>query len=132
MNIASQLPQPINTFVVDVPAKQFYDFHLPLGSTYPLSGVTYPVDYGHIPGYTAEDGADLDVFVGNGSDDGKSGSITVNRGEIAPSECKFYVGCTDEDLAAILEVLQPVLLDHTSFKDVNELFDALKIYKDEA
>jgi hypothetical protein len=130
MNLASQFPLPLRTFVVDVPAGQFYNFHLPAGSSYPLKGVTYPVDYGHILGYTAEEGAELDLFVGN-SVDGNAGSVIVDRGEIAPQERKFYAALTDDELESILKELKPVLLTHNHYKSVDELLAELEPYKDE-
>jgi inorganic pyrophosphatase len=33
---------------------------------YPLSGITYPVDYGYINGFNGEGNMGLDVFVGSG------------------------------------------------------------------
>ena len=81
MNIAAQLPEPLNTFVVDVPANQYYDFELAPDSDYPLKGVTYPVDYGNIPGYTAEDSHELDFYVGN-EVNGEIGCVLVDRGVV--------------------------------------------------
>ena len=35
----------------------------PLGSRHPRSGLLYTVNYGHLPGVTAPDGAELDAYV---------------------------------------------------------------------
>lgn len=129
MNISSQLPHPLNTFVVDVPADQYYDFKLAPDSTYPLKGVTYPVDYGNIPGYTAEDNHELDLFVGN-DPGGEAGSIVVDRGSSIGHERKFYVALTKDELTLVLQQLHPVLIDHQELNDVPSLIEAIAPFKD--
>ncbi|MDB5178422.1 MAG: hypothetical protein JWN01_365 [Patescibacteria group bacterium] len=128
MNIASQLPEPLNSFVVDVPANQYYDFELEANSTYPLKGVTYPVDYGNIPGYIAEDGHELDFFVGQLPDD-EMGYVVVDRGEHTPDEHKFYVGLTPQEVRAVLEQLKPVLLKHEKIVGIDALLSAIEKFK---
>lgn len=128
MNIASRLPEPLNTFQVDVPARTYYDFELEPGSTYPLKGVTYPVDYGNIPGYIAEDGHELDLFVGNDLK-GEFGSLVVNRGEFIPDEHKFYVGLSKTELDAILKELSPVLLNHQHGSEMASFLAEIEEYK---
>jgi hypothetical protein len=129
MNIAEQLPEPLNTFAIDVPAHQYYDFELPEGSTYPLKGVTYPVDYGHIIGYTTEDDHELDLFVGS-TPEGLIGYVLVFRGEDKPNEHKFLVGLTDKEWQSVQAELEPVLIGHDTFADLSGLLDAIKKYKD--
>ncbi len=129
MNTLSQLPAPLNTFVVDIPKNQYYDFELEEGSTYPLSGVTYPVDYGNIPGHTGEDGHELDLFVGSDIG-GKAGSVFVYRGTDVPNEHKFYVAMSDSELATVLQELEPVLLDHASIATSTELLEQIENFKD--
>lgn len=129
MNIATELPNPLNSFVVDVPENTYYDFELEPGSTYPLPGVTYPVDYGNIPGYTAQDNHELDLFVGRASD-GKAGYVIVQRGETIPDEHKFYVGLTDDEVDKVLAELQPVLVEHKEFDDLSELLRMIEQFKD--
>lgn len=129
MNISSVLPVPLNAFVLDVAANEYYDFGLPPDSTYPLKGVTYPVDYGHIPGYTSEDRHELDLYVGNMMD-GKAGSIIVNRGADMPNECKFYVALTEHEVEIILNELRPVLISHKPIPNLNALLDAITEYED--
>lgn len=129
MNITEQLPEPLNTFVLDVPASEYYDFELSADSTYPLNGVTYPVDYGHIEGYTSEDGHELDLFVGN-SYDGISGYVLVFRGEDRPNEHKFLVGITEQEWQLVKDELEPVLISHGTFPDVDGLLEAIKKFKD--
>lgn len=74
---------------------------------YPLKGVIYPTDYGSIAGFSGEDGADLDVFVGTGE---KCGFIRVSRLDV-PAETKFFIRCGDEEVTAIKAAFAPVLLD---------------------
>jgi inorganic pyrophosphatase len=74
-------------------------------STYPLKGITYPVDYGHIEGFVGEDGDDLDVFVGTGS---IQGFIKVWRLDV-PEETKAVLNVTEEEFEAIKDVFEPVL-----------------------
>ena len=128
MNIAKDLPAPLNTFQVDVPANTYYDFELEPGSSYPLKGVTYPVDYGNVPGYIAEDGHELDLFVGNDVD-GELGSLMVDRGEAIPNEHKYYVALSKDELNMILEELTPVLLEHKPIVDMSDLLSEIGRYK---
>lgn len=129
MDIGSDLPSPLNSFVIDVPAKHYYDFELPPKSDYPLSGVTYPVDYGHIMGYTTEDGHELDLFVGT-SYEGKCGTIVVFRGEGVPLEHKFYVRLTEDEVSKIVNELGPVLISHEEFASMGELLKTIRMFKD--
>lgn len=129
MNIASELPPPLNTFIIDVPAKTYYDFELEPNSTYPLKGVTYPVDYGNIPGYTAEDGHELDLFVGT-QPDGLTGYVLVERGESIPNEHKFYICMSPEEIKEVTEQLAPVLVEHRNLDGLAGVLEAIKKYKD--
>lgn len=129
MNIAEQLPEPLNTFVIDVPANEYYDFELPAESTYPLNGVTYPVDYGHIEGYKSEDGHELDLFVGS-NQNGVAGYVLVFRGEDRPNEHKFLVGLTEQEWQIVKDELKTVLISHGTFPNVNGLLEAIKEFKD--
>ena len=131
MNIAANLPKPLSDFVVDVPKDTYYDFKLAPDSTYPLKGVTYPVDYGNIPGYTAEDGHELDLFVGSDSK-GKAGYVIVDRGEHISNEKKFFIGLTPSDLEAVLSELQPVLIGSKEVGTVTELLNMIEEYEDKA
>ncbi len=79
-------------------------------NTYPLKGVTYPVDYGSIKGYVGEDGDDLDIFVGSGD---ICGHITVARPDIENGiETKMVAHVTSEEFESILKAFEPVLLSH--------------------
>ena len=131
MNIAEQLPIPLDTFVIDVPANQYYDFELTPDSTYPLKGVTYPVDYGNIPGYTGEDGHELDFYIGT-TLNGLIGYVVVFRGDDRPNEHKFYVGLTEQEQQSILSELKPVLIKQQEIDSLDELLEAIEPFKDEA
>ena len=131
MNIADQLPKPLNLFTVDVPANQYYDFEFVFDSTYPLKGVTYPVDYGNIPGHTGEDGHELDFYVGT-TLKGLTGYVVVFRGEDRPNEHKFYVGLTEQEQQSILSELKPVLIEQREIDSLDELLEAIEPFKDEA
>lgn len=87
----------------------------PIWSSYPLKGVTYPVDYGYVDEYYGEDRAELDIFVGTGD---KNGYIKVWRLDV-PEETKFFIKLTDEELTNVLNVFKPVLLKHEILSDEN-------------
>lgn len=55
------LPAPFDTFRLEKQAGEYKDFGITADNPYPLKGVTYPVNYGDIPGYIGEDDANLDV-----------------------------------------------------------------------
>ena len=88
--------------------KSFQSSEHPEWNSYPLAGVTYPVDYGYITGYIGEDSHDLDVFVGTGE---IHGYIKVWRMDI-PEESKFFINLTEGELSEVLSVFKPVLLNH--------------------
>ena len=94
--------------------KSFETENDPTWSSYPLKGVTYPVDYGCIEGYVGEDGADLDIFVGTGN---SQGYIRVWRLDV-PTETKFFMQISDSELEDIKNVFAPVL------REVKMLTDA--------
>ena len=85
--------------------KSFVNDNDPAGQSYPLKGVTYPVDYGSIAGYTGEDGDDLDIFVGSSSLDGY---IVVWRLDV-PTETKFFINVSTDELNLIKKEFGPVL-----------------------
>lgn len=125
--VVENLPQPFDTFRVEKHAGEYKDFGN-VGSDYPLRGVTYPVDYGDIEGYTAEDGANLDLFVGK---DGEfCGYITVFRPELPNGEHKFYVQLTEGEEQAVLREFAPVLLEHSRFKTIQNLVAAIEPFRD--
>ena len=91
----------------------------PIWNSYPLKGVTYPVDYGYIEGYTGEDGAELDIFVGSSSLDGY---IVVWRLDV-PTETKFFINVSADELNSIKKEFAPVLKEAKVLN--NEDFDLM-------
>jgi hypothetical protein len=122
------LPEPLSSIVVENKRGEYRDFGLSPSDPYPLKGVTYPVDYGFLPGYLGEDGADLDFFVGSDSN-GKTGSITVTRGDTPNGEQKFYVGLTESEVNAVLLAFKPVLAAHDELDGMERLLVAIEKYK---
>ena len=97
----------------------------PLWEGYPLSGVTYPVDYGRIEGYRSEDGEDLDVFVGSGS---LNGYIRIWRCDV-PLETKFVCKVTKEEWEQIIATFSPVLKKSLLFASESDFQKLLFFYK---
>jgi hypothetical protein len=77
-------------------------------SDYPLREITYPVDYGSLPGFHGEDGADLDLL--HGTDPaGEAGSFQVHRPEAFRRETKFYRHLSPPERDQVLRAFAPVL-----------------------
>lgn len=119
------LEKPFDTFRVEKHTGEYKDFGS--NSDYPLKGVTYPVDYGYIKGFTGEDGADLDIFLG--SEGSIYGYIKVMRPELENGEHKFYLNVTDDEERGILREFAPVLLGHGRFKNFDELKAAIEPFR---
>lgn len=130
MNVIHELPPPFNTVVIENEAGTYKDFHLPPGDTYPLPGILYPVDYGYLPGYIGEDGHDLDIFVGTDVV-GALGYMVMDRGEVIGDEHKYYIGMTDGEVASVLKVYEPVLLEHVALSSLAELTTSIDQFKAE-
>lgn|GEM_PF-518692 len=122
------LPAPLDDFHLEQKRGEYKDFQLKPGDPYPLKGVTYPVDYGFLPGYVGEDGHELDLFVGSATQ-GQYGAIVVTRADAPNGEHKFYVGLTAEELAAVQEAFAPVLARHEPLSGVDELLDAIEKFR---
>lgn len=122
-----KLDPPFDTFRVEKHAGEYKDFGNADDTTYPLKGVTYPVDYGDIEGYTTEDGANLDLFVG--VDGGACGFFRVFRPELPDGEHKFYINLTEEEEASVLEQFAPVIIERGRFDTVSELIGAIQQFK---
>lgn len=97
----------------------------PAWKDYPLTGVTYPVDYGYLEGYKSEDGHDLDVFVGSGN---LNGYIKIWRIDV-PAETKFALNVTREEWDEIMKAFAPVIKEKALLKNEAELEDYLLKYK---
>jgi hypothetical protein len=113
------------TIIIEYPRGSYKSFELPAGSTYPLAGVTYPVDYGSIDGYVGEDEDSLDVFVGTGT---LSGFIEVRREDV-PFETKFVYKVTDKEWKEIIHAFAPVLKNKELFADEEELNTKIAQFK---
>jgi hypothetical protein len=122
----SNLQPPFDKFRLEKHAGEYKDFQLQINNPYPLRGVTYPVDYGDIPDYVGEDGADLDIFVGNGI---LNGFIIVRRPDIDDGEHKFYINVNEEEESAILKEFSPVLQQNGRFETFNDLLAAIKPFQ---
>ncbi len=124
------LPKPFDTFRLEIEAGGYKDFHVAPDDPYPLKGVTYPVNYGDISGYSGEDTHPLDVFVGGSGD--LFGYFCVDRPDVdGGKEHKFYLYLSEEEEKAVLEAFAPVLLDHARYESLEELQKAVEPFKDE-
>ncbi len=114
--------------VIENPKGSYRSFGIeddPIWKDYPLSGVTYPVDYGYIEGYKSEDDEDLDVFVGSG---GLYGYIKIWRCDV-PIETKFAMHVTEEEWDNITKIFAPVIKEKRLFEDDKEYKDTLEKFK---
>lgn len=112
-------------FVVDQPKGSYREF-APPGSTYPLKGVTYPTDYGYLPGYQGEDESELDLFRGTGK---QHGSFRVRRDDVPGGETKFMTDMTPKERRAVLRAYRPVLQGRASSFDEAGLWQAMQQFK---
>ncbi|HSW99854.1 MAG TPA: hypothetical protein VLH38_02345 [Patescibacteria group bacterium] len=123
-SILSHLLSPLSAITIEMHPGEYKDFGVAQDSDYPLAGVTFASEYGFLPGYIGEDGAELDFFVGS-QVDGKQGSFIVFRPELKNGEHKFYVAMSDEELERTLIEYTPVIVQHISFKTNEELLAAI-------
>ena len=114
--------------VIENPKGSYKSFEIendPIWKDYPLSGVTYPVDYGYIEGYKSEDGHDLDVFVGSGD---SYGYIKIWRCDVS-IETKVATNVTQEEWQKIVEAFSLVMKERHIFGNKKEFQDFLEAYK---
>ena len=97
----------------------------PIWKDYPISGVTYPVDYGYIEGYKSEDGHDLDVFVGSGK---LNGYIKIWRYDV-PIETKFATNVLREEWDQIIKTFSAVIKEQVLFEGEEDFAKTLSLYK---
>lgn len=121
-----KLNPPFDTFRIEKYAGEYKDFGLPPESTYPLRGVHYAVDYGDIEGYVGEDGANLDIFVGQGT---VNGFFRVFRPELPDGEHKFYVGLSEDEEKSVLAEFGPVIIEQGRFERYDEFLAAIEKFK---
>jgi len=117
-----------NKIVIENQKGSYKSFEIkndPLWENYPISGVTYPVDYGYIEGYKSEDGHDLDVFVGSGK---LNGYIKIWRCDV-PIETKFITNVTEEEWNEIVKIFSPVIKEQKLFEKDSEFQKFLFLYK---
>ena len=126
-SIIAELPPPLDQLVIENEKGSHKDFQLKPGDSYPLAGITYPVDYGCLPGFTGEDGHELDFLIGSDLE-GKAGYILVWRNDV-PTEHKYYVGMTEEELTQSLEVFKMVTNEHVVFSSISELLSSIDLFK---
>jgi inorganic pyrophosphatase len=62
----------------------------------------YPFDYGYLEGTTSGDGDGIDCWVGSLSGKNVTGVVTIVDQIKKDSEIKILLGCTQEDMQAIL------------------------------
>ncbi len=121
----------INSFKIEIenPAGTYKSFQTegdPIWGSYPLKGVTYPVDYGYVYGYRGEDGAGLDIFVGSGK---LNGFIKIWRLDV-PEETKFFKDLSEGELAKVLETFGPVLVSHQVISDPDNFIEQIERFKE--
>jgi hypothetical protein len=126
---AAELAKMLSGFTVDQPRGSYRRFRDPSDAVlkdYPIEGVTYPTDYGYLPGYVGEDDDDLDVFKGSG---GKHGVMRVNRPDVkGGSETKLLYGMTPEEMSAVISAFGPVVNSRRELAEA-ELVDLLSSFK---
>lgn len=121
VNLEIHIENPKGTY------KSFEIENDPVWKDYPLSGVTYPVDYGYIEGYQSEDGQDLDVFKGSGN---LNGYIKVWRYDV-PIETKIIMNVTQEEWDEIVKTFEPVIREKLLLGTGSDLDNFLLKYKSE-
>ena len=117
-----------NKIVIENPKGSYKSFEIkndPLWKDYPITGVTYPVDYGYIKGYKSEDGHDLDVFVGSGE---LNGYIKIWRCDV-PIETKVIMHVTEKEWDEIVNIFSKVIKDKKLFNKDSEFEEFLSLYE---
>jgi len=100
-------------------------------SDYPLTEITYPVNYGSLPGHVGEDGSDLDFLHGTSEGSGLSGKFVVKRPDIKlGTETKFFHACPPTELDQTLRAFGPVLHGRpTLHADPHEFLEDVKSFR---
>ena len=114
--------------VIENPKGSYKSFDIegdPIWKDYPLSGVTYPVDYGYLGGYIGEDGHDLDIFKGSGD---LNGYIKIWRCDV-PIETKVVMNVTQDEWNEITKIFAPVIKEQKLFDNKADFQKLLVQYK---
>lgn len=114
--------------IIENPKGSYKSFEIendPVWKDYPLTGVTYPVDYGYIDGYKSEDSHDLDVFVGSGN---LNGYIKIWRYDV-PIETKFAIDVTEKEWNEIITIFSPVIKEKKLFDTKEQFEESLALYE---
>ena len=73
------------------------------GSEHPrFSHLIYPLDYGYLKNTTSMDGDGIDLWRGSGSPSALCGIVVTVDLMKRDSEIKILLGCTEDEIAAIL------------------------------
>ncbi|MBI3633744.1 MAG: hypothetical protein HY226_05655 [Candidatus Vogelbacteria bacterium] len=117
-----------NKIVIENPKGSYKSFEIegdPVWKDYPLSGVTYLVDYGYIDGYKSEDGQDLDVFRGSGN---LNGYIKIWRCDVS-TETKVVMDVTQEEWNEIVKIFSSVIKEQRLFNNAKDFQRLLLQFK---
>ena len=128
MNIIDSLPDPFNKIVIENEVGSYKDFGVKNPEDYPLAGVNFFADYGYLPGYTGEDGHELDFFVGSDSN-GQHGFFTVWRSKEVPQEHKFFLALNEEQLKKTVKEYSPVFVRQVGLASLNEVATVINEFK---
>lgn len=123
----NSIEELVKSIEIEFNAGQTKDFGLPTDHPYPLKSVTFPVAYGELPGYVAEDADNLDFLLGDVSE-GHSGYIIVDRGEYG-KEHKMFVNVSQEQITQIEEAYQPVLIATEVFEQSEQILRYIERFK---
>lgn len=104
------------TFRVDRPKGTVKTWKRPDGS---VKSFTYPVDYGYLPGYKAEDGEGLDFFIGDDPKGHLESFQKLHEGVL--DETKFLVGVTDAERETIYTLYGPEIWHRRTYRNMDEL-----------
>jgi inorganic pyrophosphatase len=93
----------------------------PKGSAHSLyPDIIYPIDYGYLDGTTSNDGGGIDVWVGaSGIHDLSAVILTIDMHK-RDAEIKILLGCTEDEIQAILAFLNKNSMRATLFRKPKE------------
>ncbi len=115
-------------FVLENPTGSYKDFELKNPEDYPIPGVNFYADYGYLPGFTGEDGHELDFFIGT-DENGHNGFFIVWRSDEVPEEHKFYIRMSGVELDKTIDEYRKVFVRQQELS-VEEVVEAIKQFAD--